>query len=244
MADLVLALMRTLASLRSPRIWFYVLAPAVFSLLLWLGLSFWLLGEVANWLLDYPPFTLLVAWGAVWLAHVLAYLGGWMAIFALAYLTTSLLAALLIQPLMLRALASGPYRDVSPMGADSFVSAVGNSLLAALGFVAGWVLTLPLWLVPGLSLLVPLLLMAWLNRQTFAYDALCQHATPSEWREIKAAQRRPLFFLGLLMAVLAHIPFVGLLVPALAALAYCHFGLEAVRRLRDGAIVSIEGSVI
>ena len=30
---------------------------------------------------------------------------------------------------------------------------------------------LPFWLVPGLSIVLPLLLMAWFNRRTFAYDA-------------------------------------------------------------------------
>jgi CysZ protein len=43
------------------------------------------------------------------------------------------------------------------------------------------------------------------------------------------------------MALLAHVPFVGLLVPALAALSFVHFGLEALRRSRGGAIVTIAG---
>jgi molybdopterin-biosynthesis enzyme MoeA-like protein len=47
-------------------------------------------------------------------------------------------------------------------------------------------------------------------------------------------QKAPLFMLGLTMALLAHIPFVGLLVPALAALSFVHYGLEALRRSRWG----------
>ena len=47
--------------------------------------------------------------------------------------------------------------------------------------------------------------------------------------------------LGLTMALLAHIPVVGLLVPALAALSFVHYGLEALRRSRGGALVTIEG---
>ena len=45
--------------------------------------------------------------------------------------------------------------------------------------------------------------------------------------------------LGVIMAALTHIPFVGLLAPSLAALAYIHFCLEALRRLRQGAVVAI-----
>ena len=83
--------------------------------------------------------------------------------------------------------------------------------------------------------------MAWLNRRTFAYDALAAHASDSEWRELFARHKAPLLVLGLIMAVLAHVPLFGLLVPALAALSFVHYGLEALRRSRGGAIVSIQG---
>ena len=170
MADVMLALMRTLGSLRQGKIWAYVLLPALFSLLLSIGLAIWGLGALVEQMMAYPPMTILVGWGLIWLAHILAYLGGWMAIFAVAYLAASLLAALLILPLMLKHLAGTEYQDVAAMGRDSFVAAAVNSVWAAILFVAGWLLTLPLWLVPGLSLIIPMLLMAWLNRRTFAYD--------------------------------------------------------------------------
>lgn len=241
MADVLLALMRTLASLREGRIWAYLILPALLSLVLWVALAFWGLGALVDWLLGYPPMSLLVGWGAVWLAHLLAWLGGWMAIFACAYLTASLFAAILVQPLLLKRLANGPYRDVAAMGKDSFTAAVFNSLWASLLFVLAWLVTVPLWLIPGLALVLPLLLMGWYNRRTFAYDALSMHATAEEWREIKAHHKRPLFLLGLTMALLAHVPLLGLLVPALAALAFVHYGLEALRRSRGGAVVTIEG---
>lgn len=241
MADVMLALVRTFGSLRSSRVWLYVLTPALFSLLLSVGLAVWGLGWLVQQMLDYPPMTLLVGWGLVWLAHILAYLGGWMAIFALAYLTASLLAAVFIMPLMLKHLSETDYRDVAAMGKDSFVAAALNSLFASILFVIGWVLTIPLWLIPGFSLLIPLLLMGWLNRRTFAYDALSLHATSAEWQAIRRRDGGPLFMLGLFMALLAHVPLVGLLVPALAALAFVHYGLEALRRERGGAVVTIEG---
>ncbi|RIX40680.1 MAG: hypothetical protein D3M94_21200 [Rhodocyclales bacterium GT-UBC] len=241
MGDVMLALARTFGSLRSGKVWLYVLVPALFSFVLWIVLAIWGLGWVVDWLLGHPPMSLLIAWGVAWLAHILAYLGGWMAIFAGAYLTASLLAALVIMPLLLKHLSETEYADVAPMGKDSFVAAALNSVLASLVFVAGWFLSLPFWLVPGLSLVLPLLLMAWLNRRTFAYDALSQHATGAEWQQLRQQHKAPLFMLGLTMALLAHIPVIGLLVPALAALSFVHYGLEALRRSRGGAIVSIEG---
>ena len=243
MDDVVVALMRTLASLRSGRIWVYVLAPALVSLVLWIALAIYGLGSLVNWLLTHQPMTTLISWGVAWLATVLAYMGAWMAIFALAYLTASLLAAIIIMPLLLKRLAATDYRDVAPMGKDSFVSAAVNSVFASILFVLGWIITLPLWIVPGLSLVLPLLLMAWYNRRTFAYDALSMHATEHEWATIKPRAKVPMFMLGLVMALLAHVPVVGLLVPAMAALAFVHFGLEVLRRSRGGALVSIEGEV-
>jgi uncharacterized protein involved in cysteine biosynthesis len=114
-------------------------------------------------------------------------------------------------------------------------------VLASALFVVGWIITIPLWLIPGFSLLMPLLLMGWLNRRTFAYDALSMHATAGEWQAIRQGQKTPLFMLGLTMALLAHVPVIGLLVPALAALSFVHYGLEALRRSRGGAVVTIEG---
>ena len=241
MADVFLALLRTLANLRQGRIWGYVLLPALFSLLISVGLALWVLGTVVESMLEYPPMSFLVSWGLIWLAHILAYLGGWMAIFAFAYLCASLISAIFILPLMLRHLARTEYADLAPLGTDSLLAATVNSLWATLFFIIGWVLTLPLWLIPGLSLILPMLLMASLNRRTFAYDALSLHATDDEWQALRRQHKGPMFMLGLTMAMLAHLPFIGLLVPALAALAFVHYGLEALRRQRGGALVSIEG---
>ena len=244
MGDVVLALMRTMGSLRSGRIWVYVAAPALVSLVLWIVLALRGLSVMVEWLLGHQPMTLLIAWGVAWLATLLAYMGAWMAIFACAYLTASLLAAIVIMPLLLKHLAETDYRDVAPMGKDSFVAAAVNSVGASILFVIGWLLTLPLWIVPGLSLVLPLLLMAWYNRRTFAYDALSMHATADEWEQLRPQTKAPMFMLGLTMALLAHVPLLGLLVPALAALSFVHYGLEALRRSRGGAIVSIEGERI
>jgi hypothetical protein len=144
-------------------------------------------------------------------------------------------------PLMLKQLSETEYRDVATMGQDSFVNATVHSVFSAFLFIVAWLLTLPLWIIPGLSLILPLLLMAWLNRRTFAYDALSLHATDTEWRGLSQQHKSPLFMLGLLMALLAHLPIIGLIVPAIAALSFVHYSLESLRRLRGGAVVTIEG---
>jgi hypothetical protein len=70
MGDVMLALARTFASLKDGKVWLYVLTPALLSLLLSIGLAIWALGAVVQQMMAYPPMTLLVGWGLVWLAHL------------------------------------------------------------------------------------------------------------------------------------------------------------------------------
>ena len=111
MDSLVLALMRTLASLRDRKIWALILAPPS----RWCSGSPSLSGagrvrRLAPRPSAHDPAGRL---GRRLARPHLAYLGGWMAIFACAYLTASLLAAVLILPLLLKHLANGEYRDVA-----------------------------------------------------------------------------------------------------------------------------------
>ena len=242
MSDVFLAVKRSLNTLARGRVWLYMLGPALLALIIMISLSAFLLDQLVATFVEQPPMSWIAAWGAFWLAHLLAALGGWLLILSASYLVAMVLTAVVVMPLLLTHLSRTDYPELAGMGSDSLVASTWNSLWAALLFIIGWLVTLPLWLVPGLGLLLPLFWMAWLNRRTFAYDALSVHATDQEWRELRRQQAVPLLLLGFFMAVLTHIPFVGLLAPSLAALAYIHFCLEALRRLRQGAVVSVSGS--
>ena len=239
MSEVMLALQRSLTTLGRGRVWIYMLVPALLTLLVMIGLAVFLLDNLIAAFVEQPPMSWIAAWGAFWLAKALAVLGGWLVIFSASYLVAMVLTAVLILPLLLKHLAAVDYPDLARMGQDNVVAATWNSVWAAVLFVAGWLVTLPLWLVPGLGLLLPFFWMGWLNRRTFAYDALAEHASDNEWRALRRAQATPLLILGLIMAVIAHVPFLGLITPALAALAYVHYCLEALRRLRQGAVVAV-----
>jgi len=239
MSEIIIALRRSVATLAGGRVWAYILTPAALALIVMIALSVFLLERLMTSFIAQPPMTWLTDWGVLWLAKVLAALGGWLLILSASYVLAVALAAIVVMPLLLKHVAASDYPDLARQGGDSFVASVWNSLWAALVFTVGWVLTLPLWLVPGLGLVLPFVWMAWLNRRTFAYDALAEHATAAEWRELRARRASPLFGLGLVMALLAHVPLLGLLAASLAALAYVHYCLEALRRLRGGAVVSI-----
>lgn len=239
MPEVFLALRRSIATLGRGRVWLYMLGPAFFALLIMIGLSVFLLERLIASFVEQPPMSWVAAWGAIWLAHVLAALGGWLLILSASYLIAIVLTAVVVLPLLLNHLSATDYPEIARLGSDSLAGSIWNSLWAAVLFVVGWLVTLPLWLVPGLGIVLPFFWMAWLNRRTFAYDALAAHATDDEWRALRRRQAMPLLGLGLVMALLAHVPFVGLLAPSLAALAYVHYCLEALRRLRRGAVVTI-----
>ncbi len=240
MAEILLALQRSLYSLGRGKVWLYILGPALVAVLFMAGVSIAFLDYLITSFIEQPPMSWIAEWGALWLAQALAVVGGWLVILSASYLVAMLMTAVLILPLMLAHLSVNDYSDLGKLGKDNLVASAWNSVWAALLFVIGWVVTLPLWLIPGLGLVLPLFWMAWLNRRTFAYDALAEHATPDEWRELRRQKATPLLTLGVGMAALTYVPFAGLLAPSLAALVYIHFCLESLRRLRQGAVVSIQ----
>ena len=180
MAGVMLALRRSFATLARGRVWFYMLAPAIVAVIAMVGLSVLLLEHLIADLIEQPPLSWVVAWGAFWLAKLLAALGGWLLILSASYLVAMLLTAIVVLPLLLNHLAAIDYPDLARQGSDSVVASTWNSVAAALLFIVGWLVTLPLWLIPGLALLLPLFWMAWLNRRTFTFDALAAHATSDE----------------------------------------------------------------
>ncbi len=239
MTEVGLALLRSVKTLRRGRVWGLLLGPAVVALLVWIGLGVFLLEWLVASLLELPPLSWLAGWGAVWLAQLGALLAGWLLLLAAAFGLAMLLAAILVMPLLIEHLSATDYAQLARLGSDSLIGAVWNSVSAVLLFALGWLLTLPLWLIPGFALFLPIFWMAWLTRRTFAYDALTVHATDDESRRLRRQHAWPLLLLGITLALLAHIPILGLLTPTLAALAYTHYCLEALAGLRQGAVAVV-----
>ncbi len=176
---------------------------------------------------------------SAWLAH-------WAAVFlllaafaSLTYFTALLLVATIALPRMLTLVAQRDYPDLVRHGENVFWGSLGNTLAAGGIFLAGWLVTLPLLLVPGAILVLPLAWTAWLNQRTFRFDALVEHATRNELRGLVAAGRPRFYLAGFGTALCAHIPFLNLLAPALTALVFVHLGLGGLRRRRQESGVEV-----
>jgi len=133
----------------------------------------------------------------------------------------------------------------------SVLWSLGSTLLAAIALV----LSIPLWLVPPLILILPPLIWGWLTYRVMSYDALVDHASSEERRQIFKEHRGSLLAIGIISGYLGAAPsiiwasgamFVALapvLVPvaiwiytlvfAFSSLWFSHYTLNALDQLRQ-----------
>jgi hypothetical protein len=113
---------------------------------------------------------------------------------------------------------------------------------------------MPFWLFPPLFMLLPPLVWGWLNYRMFAFDALADHASVEERRQIMAIHRYRYWAMGVICGFLGTLPsvlwasgvlwlvlapvllpiamWVYTLVFAFSALWFVHFSLDALHLLR------------
>ena len=217
--------------LTRPTVLWQALWPPLVAFGLWLtvAISFWTQGVAAvTELLPVVPWSA-GEWIARWAAAFLLLA----ALASLTYATAMLLVAIFALPRLINLVALRDYPELGRHGQNVFWGSLGNTLSASAIFLLGWLLTLPLLLVPGVVLVMPLLWAAWLNQRTFRFDALAEHATRAELRLLVTQQKSAFYLTGAGSAVLAHVPLINLLAPAFTALVFVHLGLAALRRQRQ-----------
>lgn len=237
MLEVISALTRSLRDLtRGSVLWQAIWPPLV-------ALTFWVAVAIAVWahgvalMADILP---QLPWsGWEWVAH-------WAAVFlllagfaALTYVTAVLLVAVFALPRLINLVAAHHYPELARHGENVFWGSLVNTLVVGAIFVVGSLLTLPLLLIPGAMLVLPLFWGAWLNQRTFRFDALAEHATATEMQSLVREHRSRFHIAGLATAGVAHLPLINLLAPALAALVFVHLGLAALRRQRQAGGVEL-----
>ena len=230
MHELLTAFGKAARDLTRGDILWHVLWPPVVAAALWgaVGVLIWAHGlALMAQIVPQLPWS-----GWEWIAH-------WAAVFLLlatfamlVYLTSLLLVAVIALPYLINYVAARDYPDLVRHGENPFWRSLLNTLAAGAVFLVGGLLSLPLLLVPGVVLVLPLFWTAWLNQRTFRVDALAEHATRAELKQLVASNKSAFYLAGGGGALLAHVPLAQLVAPVFTALVFVHLGLAALREQR------------
>jgi len=165
-----------------------------------------------------------------------------------------LFVAMFMTPAMVALVAERRFPQLERKRGGSLVASVFWSLGSTLLAVIALVLSIPLWLIPPLILILPPLIWGWLTYRVMSYDAMVDHASSEERRQIFREHRAMLLGIGVLSGYLGAAPsliwasgamFVAMapiLVPvaiwlytlvfAFSSLWFAHYTLAALEQLR------------
>ncbi|MCJ7800462.1 MAG: EI24 domain-containing protein [Polaromonas sp.] len=169
-------------------------------------------------------------------------------------ITTLLFVAMFMTPAMVHMVAERRFPRLERKKGGSMLASVLWSLGSTLLAIIALLVSIPLWLIPPLILILPPLIWGWLTYRVMSYDALAEHASSDERRQIFKENRLPLLGIGVLSGYLGTVPsliwasgamFVAMapiLVPvaiwlytlvfAFSSLWFAHYALAALEQLR------------
>ena len=233
------ALLYGLANLFHPRmlwlmLWPMLVALAIWgtaALLLWTRLALWLAGVMKPYLepalgyvrLDFGDATLIAANVILFLLFV-----------PLVYLTALFILGVFGMQKMVDYVASRSYPQLERRHGGTTMGSVGNGILALAGMIGLFIVSLPLWILPPLWPLIPLVILSWVNQRLLRYDALAEHADAAEMQRLFREHRGAVYLMGFLLALLAFVPFINFIGPVVFGLAFIRYLLGALDAIRQG----------
>lgn len=147
------------------------------------------------------------------------------------------IAAVFVMPIVLRHIEKRDYPGLARQGQYSTAVGAWNAVWVGVLFVVGWLVTMPLWLIPPLPLLLPIFWWAFAFTRMLRVDAIIEHATPKERRQIWRHHNRQLWLIGGCLSLLNLFPPAWLVLPVFSALVFAHFSLEALRQSRAHTVI-------
>ena len=245
------AFSKGIATQMRPSMLFAVLLPFVIALITavillvfaWGPLDNWLDNTAMHWGWFQSVSTRLSGWGFVtmsdWLTGVLTFV----ALLAVSGIAGLAAAAILVMPLALKVIGEGSYPDVQKKGENATVTSLANTVKVSTIFVVGWLITLPLWLIPFAGIALSLFWGAYAFSHMTRLDAIVEHATLEERVYVLRHYSRGFWMIGLICAAIALIPFAGFVMPVFSILVCTHYGLMAVKAVRaQQPVVPVENS--
>ncbi|MDR0481102.1 MAG: EI24 domain-containing protein [Gallionellaceae bacterium] len=142
------------------------------------------------------------------------------------------IAAVFVMPLVLRHVSASDYPSLARQGRNATVVSVWNMIWVSLAFMAGWLLTAPLWLLPPMVFILHLYWWAFAFSRMLRVDAIVEHASPEERRLLLQRHNIPFWLIGLVCALINLLPPAWIFLPVYGSLVYVHYGLDALEQLR------------
>lgn len=222
MKNLLRGLTKSIIDLFHPKILILMFIPPVIALIFWGLVAFFswpYLMAMAGWMISWAPDFLQST--SSFIAVILA-IG---MVLPLAVVSVLIFTSVLAMPIIVPHVAHKYYPTLQKNNKGALAASLKNALWTGTKYLILWFITLPLWLVPGLSLAVPLVLNAYLNYKLFVYDALSEHGSPSEIADLVQSKRAEFYVLGLITSALMITPIVFLIAPFYAGLTFSHMAL-------------------
>ena len=259
---------RAVAYCVRPRVIALSFLPLVLMVALMLGLGYFYWESALDWVRGSLEASSVVnnvwAWlqsvGAGSLKVVLAPLIVIFAVTPLIVVLSLLTVAVLMAPALTSLVAERRFSQMERKRGGSVVASVLWSLGSTLLALIALIISVPLWLVPPLILVLPPLIWGWLTYRVMAYDALAEHASPEERREIFRRHRGWLLGIGVFCGYLGAAPsliwasgallaaafvilvplaiWIYTLVFAFSSLWFAHYCLSALQALRSEAAMA------
>jgi hypothetical protein len=119
---------------------------------------------------------------------------------------TLVLVALWITPATVTLVARRRFVTLERRHGGSWWRGLFWSLACTVAALLMVMITLPLWLIPGLALILPPVIWGWLTARVMGFDALAEHASVAEREAILRAHRWPMLVMGIVTGFLCGVP--------------------------------------
>lgn len=148
--------------------------------------------------------------------------------FPLLYISTVMMISIFAMPIIVNLIQKKHYPKVKKAGASG-VGSVVNTVVHTFLFLLFYILLSPLYLIPGLQIILPVLLTAGYNRHIFAYDAVAEFLEQKQIKVFKKQNRTDLYLIGLFTALLIYLPLASFIMPIWGAAAFTHYSLARIQ---------------
>lgn len=199
----------------------FMLSVVIWGAALWVGLQ-----PMIDWLHEYfanhggfaAAGDVLNRFGLGAIKTILVPLMAMWVLLPLMILTALIFVGIMAMPIIVRHVSSRSYPHLEMRRGGSLWGGLWIGLWSFLIFVVLWLITLPLTILFPPAFIVQPLLWGWLTYRVMAYDALADHATPEERKDLLHIHRWPLLLIGTIAGAMGAAPTLLWLGGALAVI--------------------------